>query len=101
MVVIKFASIPLDHTHVVVELGIVWLPTGAHVKVYIHNQCDFIDTADFYASTYAYSDINECAIDMDGCAHDCINTIGSYVCSCRTGYRLASNGHSCLGKMSV
>ena len=47
------------------------------------------------------TDINECSINTDGCAHSCSNTIGSYTCSCRTGYRLASNGRSCEGILGV
>uniref|UniRef100_A0A3B4ZG79 Thrombomodulin n=1 Tax=Stegastes partitus TaxID=144197 RepID=A0A3B4ZG79_9TELE len=31
-------------------------------------------------------DINEC--EMDGCDHECKNTFGSFVCSCRKGYAL-------------
>ena len=42
-------------------------------------------------------DINECTEDTDGCAQDCRNTIGSYTCSCITGYRLASDGRGCIG----
>ena len=41
-------------------------------------------------------DINECTEDSDGCAHTCVNTAGSYYCSCRSGYRLASNGRGCI-----
>ena len=44
-----------------------------------------------------FTDIDECALNTDGCAQICNNTIGSYHCSCRTGYRLASNGHMCQG----
>jgi hypothetical protein len=49
-----------------------------------------------FLSNY-YVDINECTENIDGCAHVCTNTIGSYQCSCRTGYRLASNGLQCAG----
>jgi hypothetical protein len=40
-------------------------------------------------------DIDECAERTDGCAQTCTNIVGSYSCSCNTGYRLASNKHSC------
>lgn len=43
-------------------------------------------------------DINECSEGTHQCAHNCQNTVGSYTCSCRTGYRLSSNGRSCYGK---
>ena len=32
------------------------------------------------------------------CAQICRNTLGSYSCSCVSGYHLASDGKSCLGK---
>ena len=44
-----------------------------------------------------YTDINECAEDTHNCAQECTNTIGSFTCDCNTGYRLASDGHSCNG----
>jgi hypothetical protein len=42
-------------------------------------------------------DINECELG-GGCDHKCTNTLGSYQCSCRTGYKLDPNGHLCLGR---
>lgn len=42
-------------------------------------------------------DIDECAEGISGCSHTCRNTVGSYTCSCRTGYRLASDNHGCNG----
>ncbi|MCG8621971.1 MAG: hypothetical protein MJE68_08265 [Proteobacteria bacterium] len=43
------------------------------------------------------ADINECVRNTDGCDHNCVNTIGSYTCSCRTGYSLEANRRSCEG----
>ena len=42
--------------------------------------------------------VNECAEGTDNCAQVCTDTDLSYTCSCRSGYRLASNGHGCDGK---
>ena len=42
-------------------------------------------------------DIDECAEGSDGCVQSCTNTVGSYECSCTTGYRLASDDHRCNG----
>ena len=47
--------------------------------------------------TVISKDINECAEDIDGCSQTCTNTIGSYTCSCGSGYRLAADGHQCRG----
>ena len=49
----------------------------------------------------SYPDIDECAENTDGCAHNCHNTAGSYYCSCNTGYRLNADGHACDGESST
>uniref|UniRef100_A0A3B1IY07 Metalloendopeptidase n=1 Tax=Astyanax mexicanus TaxID=7994 RepID=A0A3B1IY07_ASTMX len=38
---------------------------------------------------------DECSKDNGGCQHECINTIGSYVCQCRNGFVLHENKHDC------
>ena len=45
-------------------------------------------------------DIDECRENLDGCDHMCSNRPGSYICSCRTGYRLAMDNHTCNGKLA-
>ena len=42
-----------------------------------------------------FVDINECSERTDGCAQNCMNSVGSYSCSCGSGYRLASDGRGC------
>ncbi len=60
-----------------------------------------------YFVTIAYSywnfllcctDIDECAVGIDGCSHSCNNTVGSFVCTCNDGYELAADGTTCIGK---
>ena len=46
-------------------------------------------------------DIDECAEGIDSCDQTCTNTLGSYLCSCGSGYRLASNGRTCNGKFKA
>ena len=41
-------------------------------------------------------DVDECAEDLDGCAQTCMNEVGSYSCSCLSGYQLASDRHGCV-----
>ena len=41
------------------------------------------------------TDLNECATANGGCAQTCTNSVGSYSCSCASGYTLDANGHSC------
>ena len=43
-------------------------------------------------------DINECTTSNGGCEHSCTNTIGSFTCSCATGYQLDENGLNCNGE---
>jgi hypothetical protein len=40
--------------------------------------------------------VDECALGIDGCAHTCENTEGSYECSCDEGYRLDEDEHGCV-----
>ena len=49
---------------------------------------------------FMHTDINECAIGTDACdAHAvCTNTIGSFTCTCRSGYR--GNGLACSGNLN-
>ncbi|KAM6401986.1 tolloid-like protein 1 isoform 2-T2 [Pluvialis apricaria] len=42
-----------------------------------------------------FSDKDECSKDNGGCQHECINTVGSYVCQCRNGFVLHENKHDC------
>ena len=44
--------------------------------------------------------MNECNTNNGGCQHTCVNTDGSYECRCRSGYRLSSNGRTCIGMWS-
>lgn len=41
------------------------------------------------------SDIDECTIENGGCSEACINTNGSYTCTCTNGYQLGNDGKSC------
>uniref|UniRef100_A0A8C2VAY4 Metalloendopeptidase n=1 Tax=Chinchilla lanigera TaxID=34839 RepID=A0A8C2VAY4_CHILA len=42
-----------------------------------------------------FSDKDECAEDNGGCQHECVNTLGSYLCQCLNGYRLHDNARDC------
>ena len=46
-----------------------------------------------------FTEIDECAEDTDRCSQVCSNTVGSYLCDCRTGYTLASDGATCNGEV--
>ena len=40
---------------------------------------------------YTHVDINECLVSNGGCEHICLNTNGSYQCSCQSGFKLTNN----------
>lgn len=44
-----------------------------------------------------YIDIDECSEGSHDCEQMCINTHGSYTCSCDEGYEALNNGRSCVG----
>ena len=43
-------------------------------------------------------DVDECNTANGGCDHNCTNTVGSFICSCDTGYQLDESGLNCIGK---
>ena len=56
------------------------------------------------ANTIMYNstntDIDECITNNGGCEQVCINTDGSFYCSCNDGFSLNANGTTCDGKKS-
>lgn len=52
------------------------------------------------SSFVSYSaDVNECrSTTTNQCQQNCTNTVGSYTCTCHTGYRLNGDGRTCSGK---
>ena len=48
--------------------------------------------------TKLFSDINECLTNNGGCAQNCANTNGSFVCSCNIGYTLNADNRTCAGR---
>ena len=55
-----------------------------------------------YYFFYLCIDINECdpAKELHRCSQTCINTEGSYNCSCTEGYELKKDGYECEGNCS-
>ena len=43
------------------------------------------------------SETNECLTNNGGCAQRCNNTVGSFTCSCNTGYSLDADARTCVG----
>ena len=46
------------------------------------------------------SDINECG-EVNDCQQTCMNTEGSYSCSCDVGFSLADDGRTCTGNIII
>ena len=44
-----------------------------------------------------HADVDECSFTNGGCEQNCLNTVGSYSCSCNSGFELAMNGRDCEG----
>lgn len=50
---------------------------------------------------FSVLDINECATNNGNCLQLCSNTVGSYYCSCLTGYRLLADNRTCSGEYTL
>ena len=48
-----------------------------------------------FVDLISFADIDECAEGTHNCDHNCVNTDGSYACSCNDGLFLQPDGHSC------
>ena len=50
---------------------------------------------------FSLLDVNECNASNGGCNQVCINVIGSFLCSCNTGYELDTDQRTCVGMFKV
>ena len=64
-------------------------PTLLHAKILLKNVFDLS------------SDIDECATANGRCSQVCVNRPGSYECRCKSGYALADDKKTCVGKMHL
>ncbi|XP_048475987.1 complement C1s-1 subcomponent-like [Rhincodon typus] len=48
-----------------------------------------------FLALYSHVDVNECAVDDNGCSHYCGNTIGSYHCYCPRGFVIQTDTRTC------
>ena len=83
----------LAHTYALVVLATAW-PVIDTLAMVI-NMIGF-----YFKSSYKVFitlDIDECTENTDGCGEICINTVGSFMCDCRTGHQLSTNNRTCQG----
>ena len=52
-------------------------------------------------SSFSFSDTNECGLSNGGCNQTCNNTVGSYACSCGSGWLLGNDSHDCDGEETL
>ena len=62
-----------------------------------HDECSVLSVSEFFVFSLSCADINECSV-IKPCSSlaNCVNTIGSYECSCQSGY--SGDGLKCDGK---
>lgn len=87
------ATIHTEHTSVSAMTVMNFRVMGSYVEVlrfHYASQATIIIAAD-------YVDIDECSTGVDQCEQVCQNTNGSYICTCRLGFRLKSDMLQCEG----
>lgn len=47
------------------------------------------------------ADVDECLTGQAMCAHQCLNTRGSFKCTCNPGYELGADGKQCYREYRV
>ncbi len=50
------------------------------------------------SASYPFLDINECLEGTHDCEQNCINTDGSYTCSCNPGFVINADRRGCNGE---
>ena len=118
---VRFAPIKLAGTCAAALLDLDWMATSIHAQVrkYCLSAClqvywNLVNT--WYMlmcnilfctpyihahSTLSFIDIDECFEESDECNQACTNSVGSYICSCNSGYQLAANQKTCVGKSII
>lgn len=91
-------------------LGTVWMQMEHPVLVCGSSKCCLYAVSCVHLSMalimdehelFNTTDINECSTNNGSCSQICINTLGSNMCSCNPGYRLAADNRTCNGEYII
>ncbi|XP_014680994.1 PREDICTED: fibrillin-1-like [Priapulus caudatus] len=66
---------------------------GRCEELYARNDCN--EGFSWHRRTKTCQDVDECRERPGYCQHRCVNTDGSFRCSCQRGFRLLDDGRSC------
>ena len=84
---------------IVVSISLVWIFAIQNLIIlnFSSNNLDFI-SANSPNQAPVCLDTDECKINNQACAYNqnCQNSIGSYTCSCKTGYQLIPLNNTCV-----
>ena len=123
--VLRAAPTLMEVTSALVQLAISWTLMGTHAMVRSHTYTSIplcvlqnsitaalLSVAACFTEYFSHwalvdwqtlfvgslvTDVNECNTNNGSCAQNCTNTVGSYYCTCGTGYTLNSDNHACNG----
>lgn len=68
--------------------------TSSSNLMWVEFESDHSQSRAGFSAVY-YADKDECQNNNGGCQDKCMNTAGSYICSCREGFVLQKDKHSC------
>ncbi|KAJ7379470.1 Bone morphogenetic protein 1 [Desmophyllum pertusum] len=68
--------------------------TSTSNHMWVEFRSDHTQSRGGFSAVY-HADEDECQNKNGGCQDKCVNTIGSYTCSCREGFVLQKDKHSC------
>ena len=98
IIVNRCAIIHMEHTTVLVILGTGWPLIIGLAMVGI---CTKLNRQSQYSCNNChYLEIDECTEEISGCNQSCVNTAGSYYCSCDTGFEIDADQHTCHRELS-
>ena len=66
------------------------------VYVYAYPDPDPDTYEERHGLKFLFADFDECAQNITVCFHACINTEGSYLCSCNVGFEFANDNYTCI-----